>query len=329
MPSAERKRVVWVRTTAGPRIGLGHLRRCLTLASALRERGAEVRFLVEGEEAALTPARQLGFDARTIAPGVAPVTAAVDGQALVIDDYAFTGEELSALRTSARRMLVFDDVAERSIDADFLLNGGCNAAELPHRTSPDCRRLVGACYALLRTVFRGRPARVVRPTVTRVLVTFGGADPTHETEHAMVVLREALPGAAVDVVIGPHFARALEPASGMTLHQTPDERVVALMEEADLAVCAGGQTTYELAAMGLPAVAICSAENQRFNLQALAAVPTLMVAERAGVAAAVRALAADTRLRARMAAMGQALVDGHGADRVAAALLEALEASNA
>ena len=54
----------------------------------------------------------------------------------------------------------------------------------------------------------------------------------------------------------------------MTVHSAPED-MRAIMATADLAVTAGGQTTYELAASGVPAVALCIAENQRPNLAAL------------------------------------------------------------
>jgi len=42
-------------TEASPEVGLGHLRRCEALATALRRRGATSRFLVDGEAALAGP----------------------------------------------------------------------------------------------------------------------------------------------------------------------------------------------------------------------------------------------------------------------------------
>src|SRR2546428_13401566 len=46
--------VVFV-TEASPDVGLGHLRRCEALATALRRRGARSRFLVEGKTSMAGP----------------------------------------------------------------------------------------------------------------------------------------------------------------------------------------------------------------------------------------------------------------------------------
>ena len=101
------------------------------------------------------------------------------------------------------------------------------------------------------------------------------------------------------------------------------------MAQADLAISGGGQTLYELAALGLPAVAVCVASTQEANLAALAAAPTLVALRRPGAGEtdwgalrdAVHRLAADVDGRARMSAAGRALVDGCGASRAADGIL--------
>jgi UDP-2,4-diacetamido-2,4,6-trideoxy-beta-L-altropyranose hydrolase len=135
------------------------------------------------------------------------------------------------------------------------------------------------------------------------------------------------------VIVGPLFGPtpgldALA-AGDVHLHRGIDDPA-RLMAEADMAVSAGGQTLYELAATGLPTVAISLASNQEGNLSALALVPTLLRAPVPGMAAsdewlavthAVRALATDHQLRHQMSEAGRRLVDGRGADRVAARIL--------
>lgn len=323
MASAER-RAVTVRTTAGPRIGLGHLRRTLTLASAIVARRVPCRFLVDGDEASLALVRRHELPVTRVDGGAEATVAALDGGALVIDDYALDETDLRALRRQVPCTLVLDDTAERAVDARLLLNAAPSAGTLPYRTSSDCERLLGAGYALLRALFAGIAPRSVAPAVARVLVTFGGADPTRETEPAIAAVRAALPESAIDVVVGPHFGRTPAAPAGVTLHVAPDD-LSALMRTANLAVSAGGQTTYELAALGVPTVALCTADNQRINLAALAAVPTLVLTDRSALAEAVRALAADGPQRALLAERGRRLFDGRGADRVAARLIEALD----
>ena len=59
-----------IRTDCGVDAGLGHLRRCLSLAQALVKLDADVRFFLHGEQAGLAMIRRAGFDAEADAgPG--------------------------------------------------------------------------------------------------------------------------------------------------------------------------------------------------------------------------------------------------------------------
>jgi spore coat polysaccharide biosynthesis predicted glycosyltransferase SpsG len=116
-------------------------------------------------------------------------------------------------------------------------------------------------------------------------------------------------------------------AGWVVIHRDPPD-VRGLMLGADVALCAGGQTTYELAATGTPAIAVQVAANQAGNLRGLEAAGALVWAgsvEDADlgdrVMAALAALAGDGARRAAMSRAGRALVDGKGIERVAEALL--------
>ena len=171
--------------------------------------------------------------------------------------------------------------------------------------------------------------------VQRLLLTVGGADPGAVTERLLSAARRALPQAAVDVIVGPFAtradarrARAREHGGAVVLHEDPKD-VRVLMLGADVAISGGGQTLYELAATGTPAVAIRLADNQTLNLRNLQAAGMLLWAGDAGdadletmVTSALMVLAENRGRRTEMSRRGRALVDGRGAARVAAAVLD-------
>ena len=82
--------------------------------------------------------------------------------------------------------------------------------------------------------------------------------------------------AEIDIVLGgdaPHLKRVMEATRSDTqTHLHIDTPAMAkLMAEVDLAVGAGGTTTWERACLGLPAIVTAIADNQRDNVRALAA----------------------------------------------------------
>jgi UDP-2,4-diacetamido-2,4,6-trideoxy-beta-L-altropyranose hydrolase len=309
-----------LRTTSGPAVGLGHLRRCLTLADELKATGHAPTFWLDGDVRGFELIAAAGHSAEPADEALA----GADRQIIVVvDDYAVGGPWLSALRPRVAALALIDDLANRPTDVDLVLNSAVDADELPYHD--DARLLLGPRYALLRRSFRKLPPRQTTPDVRRVLVTLGGADPNALTPAIVATVRRVLPEVAVDVVIGPLFAggAAVEALAGddkVTLHHAPAD-IAPLMKAADLAVSGGGQTSYELAAVGLPSLALCLAENQRRSLQALAAVPTLLATDEAGLGDALAQLAADRGRRQSLTDSGQRLVDGQGVSRVAEELL--------
>jgi len=92
-----------------------------------------------------------------------------------------------------------------------------------------------------------------------------------------------------------------------------------LMHWAHLAVSAGGGSLYELAAAGLPAVAVQVAGNQERNIEGFRWLGTIQFAGTADlddlperVASLVAELKWDAEARQRMARAGRQVVDGTG-----------------
>src|SRR3954462_4874653 len=137
------------RTTAGKQIGFGHLRRCLTLAGELRRAGGAacaITFWIDGDPAAVEAAAAAGCEARLISGAEPDATAAWleagEVGTLVIDSYAVTPASLSAWRRRVGLLVVLDDLADRQLDVDVVVNGSPYAAQLSYQTGPDVVRLL-------------------------------------------------------------------------------------------------------------------------------------------------------------------------------------------
>lgn len=279
---------VAIRADASTDIGSGHVTRCLTLAHALRARGAEALFIcrslaghhadrivAEGFRVALLPDSEgadLGRDAELTLAALSDADFVPDW--LVVDHYSLAAEWERALRTLAGRIMVIDDLADRAHDCDVLLDQNL-VADFRRRydslTGPRTMRLLGPEYALLQARYaelRDR-AKIRTGKPRRILVYFGGGDVpglTLRTTDAILELR--LPETAVDVVIGQghrDFA-ALEAYAerheNLRVHAFLPS-LADLMLEADLAVGASGATSWERLCLRLPAVVVTLADNQR------------------------------------------------------------------
>jgi UDP-2,4-diacetamido-2,4,6-trideoxy-beta-L-altropyranose hydrolase len=330
-------------TEGGPHVGFGHLRRCLTLASALRALGVESLFLVHGGQPAVQQVVRAGCQvvaarAHANAAELVELQRTLGAPAIVVDSYTLPHAYFSALAATGARLVVIDDLGGHHPAADLVVNPSIEARRGDYPLQP-CGRtayLLGPRYALLRPEFAVPPQRDEAGPVRRVLLTLGGADPHGLTASLLRWVSQALPECALDVVIGPFCSQtapieaAARQHAAVTLHLHPTH-VRALMLAADLAITAGGQTTYELAATGTPAIGIQVAENQAGNLQGWARrgalLPVGCVTDpdlEFKLRAALLALAGDPARRATMSRRGRALVDGRGVPRVARAIVHVI-----
>lgn len=242
---------------------------------------------------------------------------ATDGW-LAVDGYEFRPDYLDDAKKKAKT-LVLDDYGHRDrLPADVVLNPNAGAEDFAYAPS-DALVLAGPRYALLRPEFAAKPSRPPHGGRPRVLVSLGGADAQNVTAavlKALIPLKAELDVVTVVGVDNPHEAtlRTLDP----NLHRgVADLR--SLMLECDAAVVAGGVTSLECAASGLPTVILTLAENQAGQARALSAAGAGMMATVPQVADAVRAV-----LKAPgMGAAGRALIDGRGAERVTRVLAAA------
>jgi spore coat polysaccharide biosynthesis predicted glycosyltransferase SpsG len=99
-----------------------------------------------------------------------------------------------------------------------------------------------------------------------------------------------------------------------------------LLAWADLAITAGGSTSWEMAFMGLPALMLVLSKDQESiadSLEQRGVVRNLGWADRVSpeqLATAIHSLRNNAGLREKMSAAGGHLVDGRGSQRVAHAL---------
>ena len=331
---------VAIRANGGEVIGLGHIRRCLTLAEALARQGATVHFITNDNQAALDTVRTIGFDATPVNlekdfEQTRDAVGRLQANVLVVDSYDIDADYLTRIRDPRNILVAIDDNADRPLPVDVVINGAAYAPDLSYDALANTVLLLGADYVILRKEFASPPVRKIEGPARKVLVTIGGSDPTALTPRLIDWLLGENTEIQLDVVVGPFF-EVIKPIAEAAA-QTPDQVRVhynpsdmrSLMLEADLAITGGGQTTYELAATGTPALAILTAQNQLQNLQALDRLGTLIFAGSLDDADLIERLSNgfatlvnDTERRSRMSRRGRELVDGQGAERLAQALAE-------
>lgn len=280
-----------VRTDADRNRGTGHAMRCAALALRLAEDGIRCSFLVRDiQEHLATQLNASGIQVHRI-----PETALTFGEEadlicriastlnpapiLCVDHYDLDARWESPLRPAVRKILVIDDLANRPHDCDLLIDQNL------HRDAPrrydglvprHCKVFVGPQYALLRAEFDNLTNVPVRGEgVKKLLSFFGGSDPSKESLTFVRALRLVdAPLPEVTVVLGPAnpiVDDCLRAASGLReieILETTTE-MAKLMTAADLSVGTCGVAAWERCAVGLPALVVVTADNQREDAELL------------------------------------------------------------
>ena len=341
-----------LRADADPRQGAGHVMRCLALAESWQCQGGQVTLLSSRLNPALRQRTEtLGIDLAEI-PIPHPDTsdlrscfsalerASGEGIELpwvVLDGYHFDIAYQSLLRAAGCRLMIIDDTAHLPrYDADIILNPGLGAQQLTYSCAQDTLLLLGTRFALLRSEFQ-RWHNVVRscPEIARkVIVILGGSDAENMTLKIINTLEEiSTPDLEVKIVLGPlnpHLAelqRTMRRLSSRFCLETGVTDPASLMAWADLALAAGGATSWELAFMKVPALIFILAENQAAAAKALDAFGAARCLgrphdlNREEIASAISDLMRDKEARRRMNKRGEVLIDDRGVERVLEVML--------
>lgn len=336
-----------IRVDASTKIGTGHVMRCLALAQALQDEGGEAIFALATHAPNLESRLKsegmkvvhLEIEAGSVedASETSALAHSCSCQWVVVDGYHFQGEYQRIIKNVGLSLLFIDDYGHaKHYYADFVLNQNVYAHEgLYQNRESYTKLLLGTKYALLRREFWQWQGwvREIPPVARKILVTLGGADPDNVTLKVIQALPElTVQGLEVVVVVGgsnPNYEKLLAAVKKSEVSIELRSNVTnmpELMAWADVAIAAGGSTTWELAFMGLPSLLIVLADNQRAIADTL---NNMGVAVNLGwhddvstdyLLSKVAQLIKEEERRSQMTKLSQQLVDGDGSVRVLSCL---------
>ncbi len=336
---------VAIRADASVEIGGGHVMRCLTLADTLAAQGARIVFLAATMPEAL--AGLLGAACHRLTMlGDGPATEPADAAAcllalgdaqpdwIIVDHYALGGAWERALRASGAAVLSIDDLADRTHDCDLLLDMtlGRSARDYAGLTPASCEVLAGPKYAPVAKAFAAaRTASLARREASEmpastILISLGQMDHGGHTAMAARAAAAHAPLERIDVVFGSTTAPSLPSVRKqaahdprVVIHEAVDASAMAgLMAAADLAIGAAGTTSWERCCVGLPAIAVVLADNQRMIVRGLQAAGAARLGslDELELARQIGEMASDPPGLQQMAEAAAAVTDGQGARRI-------------
>jgi len=244
---------IFILTEGGRRIGFGHVTRCIAICEAFEERNIYPLLVINGDDSifSLTKGRNCKlFD--WIENKEKLFSEIKDTDFIIIDSYLADKNlfyKISNLLDS--KVLIVDDHNRIDYPKGIVVNPSIYGDKLNYIKKKDTIYLLGKNYIILRKEFWDVPEKKINKKVGNILITLGGINRENFTKMIANFLKNNF-NIRTYIVSKDNPIRAKE--------------MLSLMLKADICISGGGQTTYELAMVGVPAIGICFAENQHKNL---------------------------------------------------------------
>lgn len=341
--------MVYIRADANEVIGTGHVMRCLSIAAEFYRRGEEVTVIVADNNSKKTVEangyeviclNSVWDDLEKEIESLTELLKEKSVKFLITDSYYVTEKYLHAVKEYTK-IIYIDDLDTFVYPVDMLINYNIYAKSLnyPERYKKagfKTKFLLGCKYAPLRKEFTG-VNREIKGKVTDILLTSGGTDRFNVMENLLDILEKQgwLESIEYHVILGKFHKHkeALEKRwreyDNVHLLENIDN-MSDYMLKCDIAVTAGGVTTYELCACGIPSVMYTLADNQLGIARAVSDkglipwagdVRENMDECMSSVVTHLRELMGDVEMRRNISRRMREMVDGRGCERLVDGIL--------
>ena len=343
-----------IRADASTEIGIGHIRRCQSLATALRNRGSEVCFVcrdfefnyesILGEQPLMLGTPTGVFRNEDQAPphslwlGVTQLQDSKDVMValnqwkpdwVVVDHYAIDERWHKAVRAALGcRIAVIDDLADRLLDADLVIDHNWqedNGSKYNGRLVSPSVIAAGPRYALIDQLYASAARYEFQDDVRSIGIFMGGTDAINASAMALQAIDEVGFFGEIEIATtsaNPNLAHLRNMAKDRpkTLISVDMPNLAAFFARHDLQIGAGGGALWERFCIGAPSIVIATADNQTEGLSALSKKGLILGVQhqsRLLILEALNAALSNPHIRLSLMEQSKSLVDGLGAGRVA------------
>lgn len=349
---------IFFRVDGSTQMGVGHIRRCLSLAEALVQEGADVHFVTRDHGLDLSEILGAFVDQTYILPSNSSVVAedystwvgasmqqdAADtiqciGQMhcewVVVDHYGIDAEWHRAVKSKVGcKVAVIDDLANRQISADVIIDQNWHEDHAKKYAAVNMNNtpiLGGPKFAMLDSVYSRCARWVASESVMSIGVFMGGGDAQDYSSLVLDAIELSGFEGCVEIVTTSDN-RNLERLRNQLNRKAKSSLLVDVPNLAsffaghDLQIGAGGGATWERCSIGAPTIALAVADNQFQLLEPLSTLGVVYgLLDRPPnlrkIGHAIDEMMSSRSMREGMSKKARQLVDGFGAKRVARELL--------
>ncbi len=245
---------IYIVTECGDKIGYGHLTRCISLYQAFLEKNYSPVVIINDKKSTKFLLKEVKYKCFNWIENRHKLFCELKSDdTVIIDSYLADIDFYKELSVIVNNPVFIDDYNRIKYPSGSLINGSVNAEKINYPHNPDLKYYLGTDYIPIRKTFWEIPIKHINKEVNNILITFGGLINTDYVSKIIDCLNKR----------SDYNYYVFDPA----VRKYSASEILKTMLEADLCISAGGQTTYELARVGVPTIGICFAENQILNLE--------------------------------------------------------------
>ena len=254
---------------------------------------------------------------------------------LIIDHYALDHNWEERLRAYTKKIMVIDDMANRHHSCDLLFDQTYGRKEVDYKklVPTNCKLLLGSENALVYPDFsklrqQALQRRERHHAINNILISMGSMDEENITPRVLdaVALLKWKTVPKVTIVLTSGAAHLQNLRDNLAKYSFPIDLLTdvtnmsELMLESDLAIGAGGTTSWERCCLALPTILIILSENQKLigeNLANVGATITLQKGSKMeeGIKQSIETLIQNKNKYMAMCHNSAKVCDGNGAKR--------------
>lgn len=271
---------IYIRADMNEIIATGHVMRCLSIADAVRDQGKETIFIT-ADEKPLEVLQNRGYDPIVLHTDwnnmeeelevLIPLIKSNGISKLLVDSYQVTEKYLRTLEEYTE-VFYLDDLDAFEYPVSNVICYANYYSQLSYGNyEVNTKFYLGTAYMPIRKVFQNCKPKLIKENIENIMILSGGSDNYHMIENIADLFKGSNTVRA-DIICGafyPDFKGLEEKFSDYTnLHFYQNvSNLEEFMENADLAISAGGTTLYELSAKGTPTISYSFADNQLKNVR--------------------------------------------------------------
>jgi spore coat polysaccharide biosynthesis predicted glycosyltransferase SpsG len=268
-------------------VAMGHVYRCLRLARALAERGANVSFLMKNYPEGVKMVRSSGWHVDVLDTSISmeteaqiTISKAKEMNALLFVDLRTSKESIVALANEQRIFtVVYDDAGLEYPEPAILINPGFDSLTERRYNSTNTRYLLGPEFLILEPQIRECRKDSFSERIGRLFVCFGGADPCNVSLRMIGILLNRDDAFRIDLVLGPAYGHEPDIRNivndrdrlGRVTIVVDSNQLSSVHGMADAAITSGGTLVFESVALHVPTFAVPTIEAEAKTVRLLKA----------------------------------------------------------